>query len=209
MASASSSGRPDLPAELNERGLRCKAAGRLTEARQCYERARDLLRLEEPVDYSALATVYHNLGGIAFVLGAYASGELMARKGIALRLQAAKGPEALAADLIALAALIGGQDRFDEAEQLYRSGLTVLRATPHASRAEIAVALHGLGVQYARRGRRRRALRFLRRAARIKVETLGPAHPSLELTLRSLTACGGMDDADDRARCRLPGPVFD
>ena len=62
MASASSSGRPDLPAELNERGLRCKAAGRLTEARQCYERARDLLRLEEPVDYSALATVYHNLG---------------------------------------------------------------------------------------------------------------------------------------------------
>ena len=192
MAAASSSVRPDLAAELNEHGLRCKAAGRLTEARQCYERARDLLRLEEPVDCDALAAVYHNLGGIAFALGAYASGELMARKGIDLRLRAVMRPDALAADLIALAALIDGQERFDEAERLYQSGLTLLRAGPHANRAEIAVGLHGLGVQYARRGRRRRAIRFLRRAARIKVEALGPAHPSLELTLRSLTACGGM-----------------
>ncbi|HEU4828806.1 MAG TPA: tetratricopeptide repeat protein [Gemmatimonadales bacterium] len=177
-------------AELNRRGLRYKAAGRFSEARRCYERALELLRLMVPADTDALATIHHNLGGIDHAVGAFASGELTARKGIALRLSQAVHPRILAADLIALAALVDGQNRFDEGERLYLAGLTLLRLEPKPDRVEIAVALNGLGVQYARRGRHRAAIRLLRRSARIKREEMGPTHPSLALTIRNLALAG-------------------
>ena len=173
-------------AELNDRGLRNKAAGRFCEARRCYERARELLLIAVPSDQDALATIHHNLGGIDYALGAFASGEVMAREGIALRLGCRSRPRTLAADLIALAALVDAQDRSEEGERLYLAGLTLLRLEPMADRSEIAVALNGLGVLYARRGRQRAAIRRLRRSARIKREVLGAAHPSLELTIRNL-----------------------
>ena len=178
-------------AELNDRGLRYKAAGRYCEARRCYERARALLLLTIPPDHDALATIHHNLGGIDYALGAFASGELTARKGIALRLGQRSSSRMLASDLIALAALVDAQDRSEEGERLYLAGLTLLRLEPVPDRAEIAVALNGLGVLYARRGRRRAAIRRLRRSARIKRELLGPAHPSLVLTIRNLAVVTG------------------
>ena len=148
-----------------------------------------------PTDNDALATVYHNLGGIDYMLGAFASGERKARAGIALRLSGPVSADALASDLIALAALIDGQQRFDEGERLYRAGLALLRLAPKPDRAEIAVALNGLGVQYARRGRHRAAIRLLRRSAAIKREVLGPLHPSLALTVRNLRLAAQMGDA--------------
>jgi tetratricopeptide (TPR) repeat protein len=173
-------------AALNERGLRFKASGRFGDARRCYARALQLLRLESPPDHDALAAVHHNLGGIDFAIGAYASGEIVARKGITLRLQGPAQPEAVAADLIALAALVDAQGRFDEGERLYVAGLGLLRSAPDRNRTDIAVALNGLGVQYARRGHVRAAARLLSQSLALKRADHAPVHPSVLLTQRNL-----------------------
>lgn len=173
-------------AELNDRGLRHRSSGRCGDTRRCYAQALELLRMAAPPDHDALAAVHHNLGGIDFAIGAYASGEIVAREGIALRLRSAARSDALAADLIALAALVDAQGRLDEGERLYLAGLGLLRAAPSVNRAEVAVALNGLGVQYARRGHGRAAARLLSRAAAIKRTVHEPGHPSLALTLRNL-----------------------
>lgn len=173
-------------AELNDRGLRFRWSGRYGDARRCYAQALEVLRMAAPPDHDALAAVHHNLGGVAFAIGAYASGELVAREGIMLRLRSPARSDALAADLIALAALVDAQGRLDEGERLYVAGLGLLRAAFPANRALIAVALNGLGVQYARRGHGRAAVRLLDRAAAIKSAVHAPGHPSLALTLRNL-----------------------
>jgi tetratricopeptide (TPR) repeat protein len=72
-------------AELNALGLRCKAAGRYAEGRAHYERALALLHRGPEPDPDALATVYHNLGGIEHARGNHAAAEGFARRGLALR----------------------------------------------------------------------------------------------------------------------------
>ncbi len=185
-------GEADLPgdlalaAALNARGLRCKDAGQFEEGRAHYQRALALLERVVDPPPSAIATLYHNLGGIAHAAGDFAAGEAPARRGLAIRLASGADPREIAADQVALAAILDGLERYDEAEGLYAEALEVLECAPVENAVEIAVALNDLGAQYERRGRIDEAEELLRRAVAIKTATLGAGHPDLAVSLHNL-----------------------
>jgi len=110
----------------------------------------------------------------------------LARRGLALRSGLDESDDARAADLVALAAILDGQRRFDAAEELYVEALTILERAPDQNRGEIAVALNNLGANYLERGRTTAALVLLRRSEAIKRDVLGARHPDLAMSLNNL-----------------------
>ena len=155
--------RATAAARLNRLGLLCKAAGRYDEARAHYERALELVADAAAPDLDAVATLYHNLGGIEHARGQYAAAESFARRGVTVRsASAVLDPCALAADRSALAAILDGLERWDEAEALYRDALRAFEHDPGSRTWDIAVTLGNLGAQYAQRGRLDQAADLLR-----------------------------------------------
>lgn len=188
-------------ARLNAQGIRDKAAADYDAAEPRYRRALALVQEAAPDDRDAVATIHHNLAGLDHARGEHRRGETAARHGIEVRLRGRADAAAVAADLIALAALVQGQRRFEESERLYLAGLELLRLVPSPDHFEIAVALGGLGVQYSLCGRHREAIRLLKRSVALKAAVLPPGHPSLELALRNL--------AGAHRRMRTPEPPAD
>ena len=142
-----------LASALNTLGLLRKELGKYDDARACYERALLVLESAGAARPADVATLYHNLGGIEHARGNFAIGEALARKGIELRRRVVSETDReLAADLVALAAILDGRQQFEEAESLYLEALGTLEQQPDANRHEIAVALNDLGANYARRG---------------------------------------------------------
>jgi tetratricopeptide (TPR) repeat protein len=175
---------------LNQRGLACKAAGRYAEGRDCYLRALALVQRHARPDPDAVATLYHNLGGIEHARGDYQAAEVYARHGLSCR-KALPVPDrlAVAADEVALGAILDGQGRYAESEALYTKALRVLRRSPDAPPYDLAVALHDLGTMYLLTGRLAPGRALLEEAVEIKRRALGPDHPSLATTLHNLR-CG-------------------
>jgi tetratricopeptide (TPR) repeat protein len=179
-------GHRDLPAALNALGVLCKDLARYDEGRALYERALAVLECS-PASYEHdVATLYHNLGGIEYARGDFKAAETLARRGLALRKRLGNDDDALARDLVALAAILDGQRRYDEAETMYLEALSILERAPELNRDEIAVALNNLGAQYFMRGKTTSALHLLSRAERIKRESLGAGHSDLAVTLNNL-----------------------
>src|SRR5204862_3703388 len=106
-----------LAAALNALGLLYKDLSRYDDARDFYERALSVVERAAESDDREIATLYHNLGGIEHARHNYAAGEPFARKGLEIRKRLPDRDEnALAADMVALAAILDGQRKFDEAE---------------------------------------------------------------------------------------------
>lgn len=179
--------RRKLTEALNTLGILCKDLAKYDEAFTLYSRALWLAEQAESVDEHEVATLYHNLGGIEHARRNYAAGEPLARKGLEIRRRLADGSEtALAQDMVALAAILDGQQKFDESEGLYVDALQILDREPEANAGEIAVALNDLGAHYAQRDQIDRANDLLTRAAELKTKTLGPRHPDVGVTLNNL-----------------------
>jgi tetratricopeptide (TPR) repeat protein len=176
-----------LAARLNALGLVCKDLAKYDEARALYERALSLLRQAASGDDEAIATLYHNLGGIEHARRNYAAGEPFARAAVELRTQLAGAEHpTVAADMVALAAILDGLGRCDEAEGLYVEALRILERAPEENALEIAVTLNDLGAQYVRRGLSMRAEALLERAVTLKKRTLGARHPDVAVTINNL-----------------------
>ena len=175
-----------LAAALNGLGLLCKDLAKYDEARALYGRALSLLEGAPGYHDAWIATIYHNLGGIEHASGNFAEGEPFARRGLAIRRQLDGADDALAADMAALAAILDGQQKQDEAESLYRDALRIYERSPESNAGEIAVTLNGLGALYATRGSLEEAEAILTRALSLKQETLGPRHPDVAVTLNNL-----------------------
>lgn len=172
-------------AALNALGLLYKDLARYDEGRALYERALSLLESVANPTRDDIATIYHNLGGIEHARGDKAAGEPFARRGLAIRTSLPDpNARAIAADQVALAAILEGLEQYEESESLYLEALEVLEGVADAR--EIAVTLNDLGAHYAQRGRLERAADLLERAAALKKETLGPRHPDLAVTLNNL-----------------------
>jgi len=174
-----------LALALNELGLLCKDLGRWDEAHAHYQRAMALLDQNPAADPDDLAVLWHNLGGIAHARGDFAAGEAAARRGIAIREAAGSRTRLLAADRAALAAILDGLERHDEAERLYRDAIAEFEREP-MDPLELGVALGGLGAQYVRRRRAGEAVPLLARAVELKRQALGSRHPDTALTLHNL-----------------------
>jgi tetratricopeptide (TPR) repeat protein len=178
----------ELAASLNALGLLCKDLARYEEASDLYRRALTLVSTEREsrATTRALATLYHNLGGIDHARERFQSAEALARRGVVIRGDRDEDEADLAADLAALAAIVEAQGRFDEAESLFREALAILERAPERRDLEIAVALAGLGTLHARCESFDLALMPLARAVSIKRRVLNASHPDLALTLNNL-----------------------
>jgi tetratricopeptide (TPR) repeat protein len=176
----------EIAASLNALALLDKDLGRFDEARRRYDRALRLVLRSPPsaARTGALASLYHNLGGIEHARGRLEIAEPLARTGVTLR-AADAGPAELAADLVALAAIVDERGRSDEAEALYAQALHTLRATEPPDDLAIAVALGGLGALHARQGRLADAGEALEQSRRLKRRALSSRHPDLVFTLHN------------------------
>jgi len=101
-----------------------------------------------------LATLYHNLGGLEHSRRRYQRGERYARKSLKYRC-ATSGADSVgaASDMAALAALLDGQGKFDQSQNLYRKALKIYRRDYGANHPEIAVVLNNLAAVHQATGR--------------------------------------------------------
>jgi tetratricopeptide (TPR) repeat protein len=175
---------PDVASILNNLGVLRKAQGRYAEAARFYRSALPLLR---PREREARATLYHNLGGIEHARGRYAAGEPHARKSVALR-EAALGRDhvAVAADVAALAAIVEGRGRLDEAAELYERALGTFRRKLGEGSAEVALNLSGLATLRQQQGRAAEAGRLFARALPLMERLFGRGHAEVAMTVHNL-----------------------
>jgi tetratricopeptide (TPR) repeat protein len=92
----------------------------------------------------------------------------------------------VAADQVALAAILDGQGRYLESEPLYIEAIGALLRAPGARAEDVAVEFHDLGTMYALQGHLERSRGMLEWAAELKRRALGPGHASLAVTLNNL-----------------------
>ena len=189
----------DLVVALNHLAVLFKYTGKFGEAAALYERALQITERLPGHDF-LLATLLHNVGGLAHARGSYANGEPAARRSVECR-ERALGPDhpAVAADLAALAALIDGQERHTEAGEMYERALAIFERVYGPDHYEMAVTLNNLaGVRLAE-GNVGEAEAIYRRSLAIKERLFGPDHPDVAMTLNNLalllSTAGRCDEA--------------
>ena len=91
-----------------------------------------------------------------------------------------------AADVAALAALLDGQGKYDEAEPLYRRALSVFERAYGPEHYEVAVNLNNLAALCHATGRAEEAEALYLRSLAIKEKLLGAQHPDVGVTLNNL-----------------------
>jgi tetratricopeptide (TPR) repeat protein len=176
----------DVVTAVNSLAVLFKYSGRFDDAAVLYARALAAAERSGASDES-LATLLHNVGGLEHARGDYARGEPAARRSVELR-ERALGPDhpAVAADVAALAAIVDGLGRHDEAEAMYLRALATFERVYGPDHYEIAVNLNNLaGVRQAQ-GRLVDGEALYRRALTIKETLLGSEHPDVALTLNNL-----------------------
>ena len=201
----------ETAAALNYLGMLRKYQGLFPEAAAFYRRATAIVSRSPERRGEAAATLAHNLGGLEHARGRHARGEPHARRSVALR-EALLGPghPRVAADLAALAALVEGQGRFDEASVLYARALTVFRRRLGPASSEVGFTLAALGGVRQAQGRLGLAEKLMRRALAIQEVIYGRSHPEVALTLHNLgvlVAARGRA-ADARSLCRRSLVIF-
>ena len=176
------------PALWNELGMVCKYLGTPDSAERYYRLALRSARSTQSQERELfLANLYHNLGGVEHSRGRFARAEIYARRGLQMRLTCSTPhPIAIAADREALAAILDGQNRYEESKRLHRQALQTYRRELGRSHPEIAVALNNLAAVFQATGAGKTAEKYYRAALRMKRRELGPKHPDLAITMNNL-----------------------
>ncbi|HVZ75344.1 MAG TPA: tetratricopeptide repeat protein [Polyangia bacterium] len=181
----------DVASLFNNLGVLRKYQGRFDEAVVFYKQALPMLvaAAKRDGDTGPLATLYHNLGGIEHARGRYAAGEPWARKSVALR-EKAHGPDdvTVAADVAALAALVEGRGRLDEAAALYVRAIAIFRRKLGPRSAEVALDLAGLASVRQAQGKLAEARRLYLRSLALQEHVFGKGHPEVAMTLNNFAA---------------------
>lgn len=174
---------------LNEIGVLCKYTERFSEADAAYREALSILVSVHGEDSPALASLYHNLGGLEHARGRPSEGEAFARKSVALR-SGALGEEhpVVAQDQAALAAILDECGQRQEAEALYRAALRTFENAFGPVHYEIAVNLGNLATLLAERGAWNEAEEAYRGAIHIEESILGPHATGVALSANNLAA---------------------
>ena len=177
---------------LNQIGMLDKYAGRFDEGEQAYQRALAIVEEAEKNNPTIslellLADIYHNLGGLDHARERYAHGEPFARRSVEIR-ERLLGPDNpdTTADIAALAALLEGQGKYEEAEKLYLHVLAVFKRMYGLESYDVAVNLNNLAALYFAEGKISEAHKLYEDSLRIKETMLGPSHPDIAMTLNNL-----------------------
>ncbi len=179
-------------------GVAAKFSGRFDVAEAAYARALPIAEAEGPGQL--LATVLHNIGGLAHARGQFADGIDPARRGLQIR-QTLPGVDdvTIGLDCAALAALLEGAGDDSGAEQLYRRALAILDRDPATGR-EAALARNGLGSVCQSQERLEEAEQHYRAALAQFTAAAGPNHPQLGHILNNLATLHRRRGEDDEAR---------
>jgi tetratricopeptide (TPR) repeat protein len=123
--------------------------------------------------------------------------KFFARKSVELRERVSESDDpALAADL---AALLDGQEKFDESEPLYLHALAIFRRAHGEEHYEIAVNLHNLAGVYQAQERLAEAETHYLRALAVKEKIFPSDNVEIALTLNNLGALYQTLSRDDEA----------
>ena len=179
---------PEVADALNNLGMPGKFAGWFDEARGHYDGALAILEKNHGSDPVQAASLYHNLGGLEHARERCAAGEPYARKSVELRLRGCgdENHPLVASDLAALAALLDGQEKYDEAEKVYIRVIEIFTQLYGSEHYEIAVNLNNLAAICAARGDSTQAETLYRCALTIKEKIFAPDNVEIAMTLHNL-----------------------
>ncbi|MEU6285791.1 tetratricopeptide repeat protein [Streptomyces sp. NPDC047028] len=179
----------DLAMLHNELGVVSKYLGKFDQAARSYRQALDLLGdLPSPAP-ADLATIWHNIGGLAHARGDYGAAEAPARCAVALRVQAlGLHHPAVATDRAALAPILLELGQLDEAEALLCDALGIFESAYGADNPNYAIALGNLATLTHQRGDHTAADVRYRQALTVLERALGPNHPDLAAILVNYAA---------------------
>jgi tetratricopeptide (TPR) repeat protein len=199
---------PELLTFLNNLGVLYKHMARFESAEALYARAFGIAEVLTSNDLT-LATLFHNVAGLAHARGRYAEGEPHARRAAEIR-ERVLGPNHpdTAADVGALAAIVDAQGRHEEAEALYRRALATFERKLGPAHYEVAVVVGNLAALCQATGRAQEAERLYARALSLKTKLLGPRHPEVATTLNNIAVLcktgGRYSEAEALYRQALP-----
>jgi tetratricopeptide (TPR) repeat protein len=197
-AEARCAGSIESACALNVVGVAAKFCGRFQVAEAAYAEAMSIAEGAESTDL--LATLLHNVGGLAHARGRFAEGIPSARRGLQMR-EAIAGSDdvAIGLDCAALASLLEGVGEDAEAERLYRRALTILDLDPATGR-EAALARNGLGSVCQSQERYEEAEQHYRTALAQFQTSVRPEHPQLSHILNNLATLHRRRGEDKEAR---------
>ncbi|MCE9579639.1 MAG: tetratricopeptide repeat protein [Deltaproteobacteria bacterium] len=158
---------------LNELGITCTYRGDFGRAQRAYLEAMSLVLARG--DAALEAALLHNLGGVYHAMGELLRAERYARAGLSLR----RAPLAVAADSVALAAIVIDAGRAAEARWLVVEALQVYEAAFPAGHVECGVATVLLARIDLELGDLDDAGALARRGVALLTRYLGEAHPKV------------------------------
>jgi tetratricopeptide (TPR) repeat protein len=179
-------GTPELARALTQLAACCRSLARFSEAGPLYQRALFIAEDACGRQSSEVATVYHELGALEHAAGNWTRGVPFARAAVRVRRRVLGARHPLVAgDLMALAALLEGLKKYEEAERLYSRAIGILEQS-QAGHPDLAVAFNNLAaIQQARR-RPARAEELYRRARALDTAHFGPGHPRVAFCANNL-----------------------
>ncbi len=177
---------------LNAAGMLCKYSGRYAAGRRFYLRALRIIepRATSPELLAELATLHHNLGGLAHARGRFAEALPHARRAVELRttLHSADSLE-VAIERAALAPILDALAPDDpESLVIYRDVIATFERLDEPY--ERAVAHHNLAGRIAAHDPAAAAASY-RTAIALKRRVLGRAHPDVAMSLHNLASLLG------------------
>ena len=171
----------------NSLGMVYKYWGRWDEAEQLYAQVLRTVSGSDSESSDALASVYHNIGGLLHARGDYAAAEPPAKKAWRLSYET-RGSDDIQTMVhaVAYAAVLDGLERWDESLRIYRQALTVFERVYGPDHPEVGGTLHNLGAALAATGSHDDAEHCYRRALAVAERTIGSDAPATALTRQNL-----------------------
>lgn len=177
---------------LNSLGIVRKNQQRYDHCEHTYRSALRLAKRGIPDDHPLFACLWHNLAGLEHARERYSVAEPLARQGLSMRERTLgdSHPD-VARDVEALAAILDGQGRHEEAEAMHVRALRIFhKGTRKAERREQAHALGNLAACLHLMGRPE-ALQVARKAVSMQIVEMGAEHPEVKVALANLEQMEG------------------
>ncbi|MEO3859109.1 tetratricopeptide repeat protein [Acrocarpospora sp. B8E8] len=170
----------------NGLGVVYKYLGRYDDARRAYEQARAVIEPADPAG-PMMATLLHNLAGLAHSRGQSADGEADARRAVELRVALVGADhEDVAADLANLGVLLEAQGKFEEARACFERAVAIFERVRGRAHPEVAFNLGNLAAIAEARGRYEESQLLYDEALALQRDLLGSGHPETMRTLNNL-----------------------
>jgi len=171
----------------NSLGMVYKYSGRWDEAEQLYAEVLRTVSATDGESADALASVYHNIGGLLHARGEYAAAEAPARKAWRLSRETHGSDDIQTmVHAVAFAAVLDGLDKWDDSIPIYRHALTIFERLYGPDHPEVGATLHNLGAALAATGSHDEAEDCYRRALTVAERTIGTDAPATALTRQNL-----------------------